>query len=63
VAALLVASIYAFIANFTSSVIAPVLQLWFVAYPQEPKSFSDLSYLIAVSKCRAKSRASKSESA
>ncbi|AEO67469.1 uncharacterized protein THITE_2051832 [Thermothielavioides terrestris NRRL 8126] len=49
VAALLVASIYAFIANFTSSVIAPVLQLWFVAYPQEPKSFSDLSYLIAVS--------------
>jgi hypothetical protein len=48
IAALLVASIYAFISNYISSSIAPVLQLWFVAYPQEPKPFSELSYIIAV---------------
>lgn len=48
IAALLVVSIYAFIGNYTASSIAPVLQLWFSAYPQEPKPFSELSYIIAV---------------
>jgi hypothetical protein len=48
IAALLVASIYAFIGNYTASSIAPVLQLWFSTYPQEPKPFSELSYIIAV---------------
>jgi MFS family permease len=48
IAALLVASLYAFIGNYTASSIAPVLQLWFSAYPQEPKPFSELSYIIAV---------------
>ncbi len=44
----MVASIYAFIANFASSVIAPVLQLWPTVYPTEHKEFSQLSYIIAV---------------
>ena len=47
--ALLVASVYAFVSNFTSSSIAPVLQLWPAAYPQEPKDFSQLAYIVAVS--------------
>ncbi|KAK4119831.1 MFS general substrate transporter [Parathielavia appendiculata] len=47
-AALLVASLYAFVANYTSSVIAPVLQLWPKVYPQDPRPFSELSYIIAV---------------
>ncbi|KAL2135112.1 hypothetical protein VTI74DRAFT_9705 [Chaetomium olivicolor] len=47
-AALLVASIYAFVANYTSSLIAPALQLWPAAFPQEPKPFSELAYVIAV---------------
>jgi hypothetical protein len=46
--ALLVASVYAFVSNFTSSDIAPVLQLWPAAFPEEPKSFSQLAYIIAV---------------
>ncbi|KAK4034617.1 major facilitator superfamily domain-containing protein [Parachaetomium inaequale] len=48
IAALLVASVYAFVSNYISSSIAPVLQLWFSAYPQEPKPFSELSYIIAI---------------
>lgn len=48
-AALLAVSVYAFVANFTSSVIAPVLQLWFMTFPTQPKTFSELSYIIAVS--------------
>ena len=47
--ALVVASLYAFIANFASSNIAPVLQLWPSRYPTEPKTFDQLSYIIAVS--------------
>jgi hypothetical protein len=47
-AALVVASLYAFIANYTSSVIAPVLQLWPSVYRNDPRSFSELSYIIAV---------------
>ncbi|KAK3897628.1 major facilitator superfamily domain-containing protein [Staphylotrichum tortipilum] len=46
--ALIVASLYAFIANYTSSIIAPILQLWPTVYPTEPKDFSELSYIIAV---------------
>ena len=46
---MLVASVYAFVSNFTSSSIAPVLQLWPAAYPQEPKDFSQLAYIVAVS--------------
>jgi hypothetical protein len=51
VAILLVMSIYAFVTNYTASITAPVLQLWFSAYPQEPKSFSELSYIVSVSTC------------
>lgn len=47
--ALLVASLYAFIANYASSIAAPTLQLWPMTFPQEPKSFSQLSYIVAVS--------------
>lgn len=46
--ALIVASLYAFVANFASSNIAPVLQLWPSRYPTEPKTFDQLSYIIAV---------------
>lgn len=44
----MVTSFYAFIANYTSSNIAPVLQLWPTVYPTEPKDFSQLSYIVAV---------------
>lgn len=47
--ALLVAAIFAFVANFTSSVIAPALQIWPMAFPNDHRPFSELSYLIAVS--------------
>ncbi|KAK4149405.1 major facilitator superfamily domain-containing protein [Chaetomidium leptoderma] len=47
-AALLAASLYAFVANYTASIIAPVLQLWPSAYPREPKTFSELPYILAV---------------
>jgi MFS family permease len=47
-AALLAASTYAFVANYTSSVIAPALQLWPATFPQEPKPFSELAHIIAV---------------
>jgi hypothetical protein len=47
-AALLSVSVFAFVANLTSSIIAPALQLWPMAFPQDPKSYSDLSILIAV---------------
>ncbi|KAH7263024.1 major facilitator superfamily domain-containing protein [Fusarium tricinctum] len=48
VAALLVASLYAFTANYTSGVIAPAFQLWPMIFPQDPRSFSELSVLIAI---------------
>lgn len=47
--ALVVASVFAFVANFTSSVIAPALQLWPRTFPEDPRPFSELAYLIAVS--------------
>ncbi|KAH8201693.1 hypothetical protein TruAng_004131 [Truncatella angustata] len=45
---LLVVSLYALVANFTSSSIAPGLQLWMMNYPQDPRSFSVLVRLVAV---------------
>lgn len=60
-AALIVASLYAFIANFASSNIAPVLQLWPSRYPTEPKGFDELSYIIAVRYCPPGSLASDGE--
>jgi hypothetical protein len=45
---LLVASLYAFVANYTASIVAPVLTLWPTVYPQDPRSFSELSYIVAV---------------
>lgn len=49
VVALVVVSIYTFVANFTSSIIAPALQIWPMSFPQDPKSVPQLTYLIAVS--------------
>ncbi|CAH0039827.1 unnamed protein product [Clonostachys solani] len=46
--ALFMVSFYAFVANFTSSVIAPALQLWNFTFPHDPKSYSELSTLVAV---------------
>jgi hypothetical protein len=46
--ALIVASVFAFVANFTSSVIAPALQLWPMAFPNDPRTYAQRSYLIAV---------------
>lgn len=48
IAALLVAALYAFTANFCSGVIAPAFQLWPMIFPRDPRSISDLSVLIAV---------------
>lgn len=48
--ALIVASVFAFVANFTSSVIAPALQLWPMAFPNDPRTYAERSYLIAVSR-------------
>lgn len=47
-ALLLVGSFYAFTANFASANIAPALSLWFPTFPQEPKTFPELVYFIAV---------------
>ncbi|KFA72626.1 hypothetical protein S40288_09901 [Stachybotrys chartarum IBT 40288] len=47
ITALVVVSIYAFVANFTSSVIAPALQLWPLAFPRDPQPYHVLSYPIA----------------
>ncbi|KAJ4021401.1 hypothetical protein NW752_004409 [Fusarium irregulare] len=48
IAALLVASLYAFSANFTSGVIAPAFQLWPMIFPKDPRSLSELSTLMAI---------------
>lgn len=48
-AALLVVSLYAFVGNFASSIVAPALQIWPFNFPQDPRSISELSRLIAVS--------------
>ncbi|KXH69640.1 major facilitator superfamily transporter [Colletotrichum salicis] len=45
---LLTVSLYSFVGNFTSSGIAPALQLWFKAFPTDVRPFSDLTYFIAV---------------
>ncbi|KAI0121716.1 major facilitator superfamily transporter [Xylariales sp. AK1849] len=47
-ALLLVVSLYSFIANFTSSSIAPALQLWPMVFPQDPRPFTELTRLIAL---------------
>ncbi|KAK1532883.1 major facilitator superfamily transporter [Colletotrichum costaricense] len=47
-ALLLTVSLYSFAGNFTSSGIAPALQLWFKAFPTDVRPFSDLTYFIAV---------------
>ncbi|KAL2204231.1 MFS general substrate transporter [Sarocladium strictum] len=47
-AALIVVSLYAFVGNFTSSIIAPALQIWPMEFPQEQKTVPQLTYLIAV---------------
>lgn len=41
-----VSSLYAFVSNFNSSVMAPGLQLWPKAFPHDPRPFSQLPYLI-----------------
>ena len=46
--ALLIVSIYAFVANFTSSIVAPAIQVWPYTFPQDPRSISELTRLIAV---------------
>ncbi|KAF4962174.1 hypothetical protein FSARC_9748 [Fusarium sarcochroum] len=48
IAALIVAAIYAFTANYTSGVIAPAFQLWPMIFPQDPRTLSELSNLIAI---------------
>ncbi|GKU10922.1 major facilitator superfamily transporter [Fusarium langsethiae] len=48
IAALLVVSLYAFVANFTSGVIAPALQIWPMVFPKDPRSLSELSKLMAI---------------
>lgn len=48
ISALSVASLYAFTANYTSGVIAPAFQLWPMIFPKDPRTFSELSKLIAV---------------
>ncbi|RKL07616.1 hypothetical protein BFJ71_g2216 [Fusarium oxysporum] len=48
IAALSVASLYAFTANYTSGIIAPAFQLWPMIFPKDPRSLSQLSILIAI---------------
>ncbi|KAF4339646.1 HOL1 [Fusarium beomiforme] len=48
VAALSVASLFAFVANYTSGVIAPAFQMWPMIFPKDPRSLSELSKLIAI---------------
>ncbi|KAH6670879.1 major facilitator superfamily domain-containing protein [Plectosphaerella plurivora] len=48
IGALLVASVFAFVANFNSSVIAPALQIWPMAFPNDQRSYAERTYLIAV---------------
>ncbi|EKJ74968.1 hypothetical protein FPSE_04860 [Fusarium pseudograminearum CS3096] len=48
IAALLVASLYAFVANYTAGVIAPAFQLWPMIFPKDPRSLSELSKLMAI---------------
>ncbi|KAH8897807.1 major facilitator superfamily transporter [Thozetella sp. PMI_491] len=45
---LLIASIYAFVANWNSAVIASGLPLWPLAFPTDQRTLTELSYLIAV---------------
>lgn len=45
---LLVVSVYAFVSNFISSSIAPALPLWAYTFPQDPRTYSELSRLVAV---------------
>ena len=46
--ALLIVSTYAFVANFTSSLVAPAIQVWPYTFPHDPRSISELTRLIAV---------------
>ncbi|KAK2000475.1 major facilitator superfamily transporter [Colletotrichum falcatum] len=48
IALLLVASLYAFSGNFTSASLAPALQLWFQAFPDDKRPYSDLTYFVAI---------------
>ncbi|CEI68314.1 hypothetical protein FVEN_g5516 [Fusarium venenatum] len=48
ITALLVVSLYAFVTNFTSGVIAPAFQLWPMIFPKDPRSLSELSTLMAI---------------
>ncbi|WAO92645.1 MFS domain-containing protein [Fusarium falciforme] len=47
-AALIVAALYGFAANYTSGVIAPAFQLWPYNFPNDPRSYSELTTLISV---------------
>ncbi|KAI1848397.1 hypothetical protein JX265_008821 [Neoarthrinium moseri] len=47
-AVLAVAALYAFISNFTAACIAPALELFPVVYPNEHRTFAEVSRLIAV---------------
>lgn len=49
IAALCVASLYGFVANYTSGVIAPAFNLWPMFFPKDPRTISELTKLIAVS--------------
>ncbi|KAJ3539170.1 hypothetical protein NM208_g5594 [Fusarium decemcellulare] len=46
--ALIVAALYAFVANYTSGVISPAFQIWPYTFPKDPRSYSELTTLIAV---------------
>ncbi|EGY16859.1 putative MFS-type transporter like protein [Verticillium longisporum] len=48
IAALLTASIYAFVANYLSSLMAPSLQMWPAQFPNDPQPQFRLTRLIAV---------------
>ncbi|KAB5550753.1 major facilitator superfamily domain-containing protein, partial [Coniochaeta sp. 2T2.1] len=47
-AILILSSIYAFVANYSSSNIAPALQLWNYTFPTDPRPYPELVRLIAV---------------
>jgi hypothetical protein len=47
-ALLVVASLYAFVANFLSSSPAPALSRWNASFPHDPRTYPELTHLIAV---------------
>jgi hypothetical protein len=42
-------SLYAFVCNFVSASITPVLPIWNLSFPQDPRPFDDLMRFVAVS--------------